>query len=242
MWITLLVMGIAVSLEPIRIGLTVLMLSRPRPMLQLFAFLCGGFTMGVGGGLAIIFALRATPLAQSGFTVHHVQIGIGILALVIAAVLFANIPLPKFMRKSRAEDMVPADAGAQDPDQTPNRALARVSNRARGLMQSSSPWIAGVSGLGIALPSVDYLAAMAVIIASGESAAVQVAALVSFNVVAFGLIELPLISYLIAPARTLAVMTSLNVWIRTRTRRDVAILLVAAGIFMLTLGIIGPLR
>lgn len=241
MWITLLVMGIAVSLEPIRIGLTVLMLSRPRPMLQLFAFLCGGFTMGVGGGLAIIFALRATPLAESGFTVHHVQIGIGILALVIAIGLAANISRPKFLRRSRTETMVPAEGGAADPETLPGKAFAGVSNRARSVMQSSSPWIAGISGLGIALPSVDYLAAMAVIIASGEPPALQVAALVSFNVVAFALIEIPLLSYLIAPDRTLATMTSLNVWIRSRSRRDVAILLAGAGIFMLTLGIIGPL-
>lgn len=31
MWITILVMAVAVSLEPFRIGMTVLMLSRPRP-------------------------------------------------------------------------------------------------------------------------------------------------------------------------------------------------------------------
>ncbi|WP_264992538.1 GAP family protein, partial [Mycobacterium montefiorense] len=35
MWITLLVMAFAMSVEPFRIGMTVLMLNRPRPMLQL---------------------------------------------------------------------------------------------------------------------------------------------------------------------------------------------------------------
>jgi len=47
MWITILVLAAVVSLEPFRIGMTVLMLNRPRPMLQLLAFLCGGFTMGL---------------------------------------------------------------------------------------------------------------------------------------------------------------------------------------------------
>ena len=45
MWITLLVMAVAVSLEPFRIGMTLLLLNRPRPVLQLLAFLAGGFTM-----------------------------------------------------------------------------------------------------------------------------------------------------------------------------------------------------
>jgi len=38
MWFTILVMAVAVSLEPFRIGMTVLMLNRPRPMLQLLVF------------------------------------------------------------------------------------------------------------------------------------------------------------------------------------------------------------
>ncbi|HEX7826488.1 MAG TPA: GAP family protein, partial [Mycobacterium sp.] len=53
MWITILVMALAVSLEPFRIGMTVLMLNRPQPMLQLLAFLCGGFFMGTTVGLIV---------------------------------------------------------------------------------------------------------------------------------------------------------------------------------------------
>jgi len=37
---TVLVMAVAVIFEPVRIGLAVLMLNRPRPVLQLLAFLC----------------------------------------------------------------------------------------------------------------------------------------------------------------------------------------------------------
>ena len=58
MWITLLVMAVAVSLEPFRIGMTLLLLNRPRPALQLLAFLAGGFAMGVTVGLIVLFVLR----------------------------------------------------------------------------------------------------------------------------------------------------------------------------------------
>ena len=43
---TLLMMAVAVSLEPFRIGETVLMIHRPRPLLQVLAVLTGGFAMG----------------------------------------------------------------------------------------------------------------------------------------------------------------------------------------------------
>src|SRR6201985_219306 len=52
---TVLVMALAVSIEPFRIGMTVLMLNRPKPALQLLAFLCGGFAMGTTVGVVVLF-------------------------------------------------------------------------------------------------------------------------------------------------------------------------------------------
>ena len=86
-----------------------------------------------------------------------------------------------------------------------------------------------MAGLGIALPSVDYLAALAVILASGAPAATQVGALLMFNVVAFALVEIPLVAYLVAPERTRAAMEALDAWLRSRRRRDVAALLAGLG-------------
>ena len=85
MWITLAVMAVAVSLEPFRLGLTVLMLNRPRPLRQLLAFLCGGFAMGLAVGLVVLFALRPALLGSPHFTLPTVQIVVGGLALLAAA-------------------------------------------------------------------------------------------------------------------------------------------------------------
>jgi len=95
MWITLLVMAVAVSFEPFRIGMTVLMLNRPRPLLQLLAFLCGGFAMGVSVGLVVLFVVRSA-VSPAQFTLPRVQAVIGVLALLIAAVVAVRpaTPLP----------------------------------------------------------------------------------------------------------------------------------------------------
>src|SRR5271168_4929436 len=87
MWITLLVMAVAISLEPFRVGMTVLMLNRPRPMLQLLVFLCGGYAMGVSVGLVVLFIFRRRLLGSAYFTLPKVQILIGVLALLAAAAL-----------------------------------------------------------------------------------------------------------------------------------------------------------
>ena len=209
MWLTLLVMAVAVSLEPFRIGMSVVMLNRPRPQFQLAAFLAGGFAMGLAVGVTVLFAV-GSRLPQAHFTLPRVQIAVGALALLTALVI-AVTP-----GKSR----------------TPPAWLTRA-------LEGKSLWVAGCAGLCIALPSVDYLAALAVIASSGTDPSLQLTALVSFNIVAFGLVEIPLVAYLIAPARTSTAMTALNDWIRGRRRREVAVLLTVVGVVLLVAGLLG---
>jgi hypothetical protein len=210
MWITLLAMAVAVSLEPFRIGMSVIMLNRPRPHLQLAAFLCGGFLMGLTVGAVVLFVIESRLPKSTHFTLPKVQIVIGVLALLAAAVL----------------------AGTKARDRTPPAWLTR-------LLGGQSLWVAGAAGLGIALPSIDYLAALALIAAAGGTAGTQLSALLVFNVVAFALVEIPLIAYLVAPQKTLATMTSLNNWIRARRRREVATLLAVVGTVLTTVGLFG---
>src|SRR3984885_2601351 len=203
---TVLVMALAVSIEPFRIGMTAL---------QLFAFLCGGFAMGTTVGLVVLFVLRRILLGTSFVTVPRVQILIGLLVLFVAAVVALDLP------------------GRLGPRP------AQLATPARKLLKGDSLSVAGIAGLSIALPSVDYLAALAVILASGAAALTQVAVLVMFNVVAFALVEIPLLAYLLAPEVTARSMTVLHDWIRSRRRRDVVILLSAIGCAFLAVGASG---
>lgn len=210
MWITLLVMAVAVSLEPFRIGMSALMLNRPQPHRQLAAFLCGGFLMGLTVGTVVLFAVEARLLASAHFTLPTVQIVIGSLALVTAAALATTTGRPR----------------------TPPEWLTR-------LLGGQSLWVAAIAGLGIALPSVDYLAALAVIAAGTADPGTRMAALLVFNVVAFALVEIPLLAYLVAPERTVAAMTALNEWVRARRRREVAVLLAVVGGVLVIAGLLG---
>lgn len=219
MWLTVLVMALAVSTEPFRLGMTVVMLNRPRPIVDLVAFLFGGFLMGITVGLVVLFGLRSVLAA--GGSAHSalpkVQIGFGVVLLLAAAVV--------------ALRRTPTEAGpAAEP--------GRLARQARRLMAARTPWVAGAAGLGIALPSVDYLAALTVILASGAPPPHQVAALVIFNVIAFALVEIPLISYLFAPDRTRAAMARLNGWFAANRRQALAITLAVIGSVLLSVGIL----
>ena len=223
MWITLLAMAVAVSLEPFRIGMTILMINRPRPLLQLLAFLAGGFAMGITVGVIVLFVLRPA-LGSAHFTLPRMQIVVGAVLLVNAAVVAAGM-----VGGERGEEA----AGRAD------RICGALATSARQLLSGRSLWMAGVAGLGIALPSVDYLAVLALIVASGAAAATQFGALLMFNVVAFAFVEIPLVSYLVAPDRTRATLSALHDWLRSRRRRNIAALLAAVGCVLLGVGVAG---
>ncbi len=214
MWITVLVMAIAMSLEPFRIGMTTVMLNRPRPVMQLLAFLSGGFAMGTTVGLVVLFLFRPRILGSAHFSLPKVQIAIGVLTLLVAAVVGTKVLSGRFSR-------------------------VHAGTRTRRLLNGRSLWVAGTAGLGIALPSIDYLAVLAVILASGATATTQVGALLMFNVVAFALVEIPLVGYLAAPERTRALMAALQGWLQSRSSRAVAALLAGLGCTLLVVGFTG---
>jgi hypothetical protein len=223
MWFPLLVMALAVSLEPFRVGMTLVMVNRPRPALQLLAFLAGGFAMGTAVGVAVLFVLRPA-LGSPHFTLPRVQLAVGALILV-NAVLIATGVLGR-----------PGTGGTAG---LPARVLSPLVSRARDLLGGRSLWTATVAGLGIALPSIDYLAALALIVASGAAVMTQLGALVAFNVVAFALVEIPLLCYLVAPGPTRDAVGAVHAWLRVRGRLGVAALLGVVGAVLLTAGAVG---
>jgi hypothetical protein len=60
-----------------------------------------------------------------------------------------------------------------------------------------------------------------------------------FNAVAFALVEIPLLAYLLAPQATRTTMAALHDWIRSRRRVEVATLLTAVGCVLLAVGVAG---
>ncbi|EPZ18107.1 GAP family protein [Mycobacteroides abscessus] len=219
MWITLLVMAAAVSLEPFRIGMTVLILNRPRPLPQLAVFLLGGFAMGITVGLIVLFIL--TPaLGSTHFNLPRVQIAVGVSAIVIAALV--TVGTATGLLRPR-------------PDRTPGPLEIGI----RRLLEGHSLWTAGAVGLGTALPSVDYLAALALIVASGAAAATQIGALLIFNVVSFALVEAPLVAYMLVPNRTSAALSAVQEWLQTHRHRKLAAILAVVGGVLLLAGVTG---
>jgi hypothetical protein len=218
-----------------------LLLTRPRPARHLVVFLCTGLSISLSVGFAVLFVFHHSFLGKANFNPALIQIGIGVVALLLGAFLASNVPLRQFSRREKVE--VPAGntaesaVGVQDPP--PPSRFGRLSARVRGFVKGESSWFSGSAGAALAMPSVDYMALLALIIASKAAPIEQAAALVTFLLLASWAAVIPLLSFLVAPAKTRIWVQRFNEWIRTRTRKHAGAFVVVVGLILIGVGLHG---
>lgn len=257
MWGSVVGLGILAALNPVRLGLALLMISRPRPGPNLLAYWVGGLTVCVPELLAPLLLLNftsvfgsaghgsAAPTASS--TLPHIQIGLGVLGLVIAALMAVRfsgrrrvaarassasaeppspespIAVPRFL--TRAGE-VSADDGS---------ALRRLLHRAHRAWEKGSLWIAWLIGLA-SVPVDGVLFILAIIVASRAAIATQVSASVAFVLLMYSVVEMILVGYVAAPARTQALLRQLHDWVRAYHRQILVIVFTVVGVSQLAQG------
>ncbi len=96
----LVVLALLTTINPVRLGIILLVLSRPRPMQNLFAYWIGALTTGITTLLVPLIALHITPLSASfaesfahpsaNPAAQRTAIGIGVILLVVAALTAAR--------------------------------------------------------------------------------------------------------------------------------------------------------
>ena len=249
MWGTVLVIALMTVIEPVRLGMAMFLISGRRPMHNLLAFCVGGMTTGIGVAVVVLVMLRDfTSMVSQNMTsmaasivpssgVRHVQIVFGVLALLIAALIAVGFSV------SQGAPMPMGEPSALLRLRT-RATFSRLRCRAQGTLKSGSPWVGFVVGLSSAAPPpVEYLAALTIIRASGATVGTQLSAAVAFTVVTLAILEISLVSYLVKPAKTEAVMVQLGDWVRklrdwqrAHRRRILAVVIAVAGVALVATG------
>jgi Sap-like sulfolipid-1-addressing protein len=234
MWSAVFLLSVVVAMDPVRIGITALLLSRPRPVLNLLVFWLGGMAAGITVAVVVLLflrdlalpALRAAISTVSSPAAAHIQLVIGALAVLIAARFWARERVPAAV----------TGAGATGPLLQPNTVIASSRRSIRERLEGGSLVVVFAAGLALATPPIEYLAALITILASTATVGAQVGAALMFTVVAFTVVEVPLIGYLTTPTQTLAVMQRLNEWIRARRQVIPSVLIGIVGALLLVTG------
>ena len=260
MWGSVLGLGILAALNPVRLGLALLMISRPRPGPSLFAYWLGGLTVCVPELLVPLLLLNFTPMFRhmthgsaspsTSSTLGKVQIGLGVIGLSIAALMTV-----RFLTLQRTAQPAPDEGSAalssasgaplamprlltrvQDVSSDDGSGFRRLLGRIHNAWETGSPWVAWVIGL-ISVPVDGVLFIVAIIVASGASITAQFSASVTFIVLMYAVVELILVGYVATPAKTQSLLRVLHDWVRTYHRQILVTLFTVVGVSQLAQGL-----
>ncbi|MGE2729242.1 GAP family protein [Mycolicibacterium vaccae] len=240
MWSAVVLLALVSTVDPVRVGITAMLISRPRPMANLLVYWLGLMTVGIGIALVALLVLpeyilpvsQALSSAASHPVVPPIQIAFGILALPAAVVLGARAWTPQ---------PTPVPVGAPDPPGAllppgPGKASRLSWPALLGGKWGNSLGIAFAAGLFSATPPLEYCLVLLAIVASGAAIGTQISAVAVFAVIAFAIAEIPLLSYLVAPARTRHVVMKMHTWVSVFRMRIIAIALGVFALMMLAHG------
>jgi hypothetical protein len=209
----------------------IIILTRPQPLRLLAAFLIGGMATSIVVGFVVLKVIDGTGIAtgSTGKSVGPgIDIAVGVASLALAWVAATGRALPFAERRAarkRKREEKKAQEDAKDP--WTKRILAR-----------DSLWLAFALGIVLDLPSVWYLAALKDIAEANHGVGVEFAAILTFNLIMFALIEIPLVYYLLAPERAAAIVERGSAWAHRNARQIGAWVAGVIGAYLVISGIL----
>jgi hypothetical protein len=237
MWAAVVIFALTAAQDPVRIGIVGLLVARPRPICNLFAYWLGLMTTGFGAALAALFLLsdfmppivRFLAAVAANPIIPPTKIAVGVLALAVAATLAA----PTSVRQAA---LAPIRMG-DPPGLAPQPKTPTVFSRLRGPLERGSPKIAFLAGLCTSTQIGEFGGAMIVILASEAAAGTKVSAALMFTLLAFAVAEIPLVSYLVLPGKTQATVMQLRDWVGAHRRPIFVFILSVVGLWMVINGL-----
>jgi Sap, sulfolipid-1-addressing protein len=256
MWSSVAVLALPIALDPVRLGVNLLLISRPRPAQNLFVYWVGCTSASFVLLLVPLLVLHFTPMFSSfvhdlanpatgaSATVRHVEIVLGVLVLVVAGLMAlrfvtrqrvqvrdrdaktstlvedsdASTPISRLLKRGRD---APAEGGS---------AIQRLLGRAHNAWESGALWVAFVIGFWAGPNPSLVMFSLATILASGAAIGTQIGAAVVFIVVSLAVVEIVLISNLLAPTKTEAALRRLHDWVGGYRRQIVVVILTLVGL------------
>jgi hypothetical protein len=232
MWVNVFLLALAMNFEPTRIGLLPLFLAGDKPLNKMLAFLVGSMTASLSFGITILTTLEAKPFGDHINLGGWAQIALGASALAVSTVITSRWLITRF-RNERPPNFLET---TQKIDDLP-RAIEPIKLMFITFRTMPSPWIAGLLGVGVGLPSADFVAVLAIIGSSELPASYQSVALVMFVVTGSLVILTPLLGLHFAPIKTRKMVTSFGNWFRSRHPFEYVGLLAIMGCVLIFLGL-----
>jgi len=211
------ILAFASAFSPVLLAIVLVALAAPEPPKLLLWYLAGGGLVSLAAGIVIVAALQSLGQTHHRGSPHFgpgVDIAVGVAGLVIAGVLVLR-------RRARARD--------------PERRSGRTGPIQRFLAKSS-PRAMFILGLILGFPGVYYLAALKDIAQGDPNWSGRIAFMAAFTVIAFLLIWLPLVGFIVAPDATRRAVAAANAWLAAHLIEIGIVVAAAAGVYEIVRG------
>ncbi|WP_003891709.1 GAP family protein [Mycolicibacterium smegmatis] len=267
MWSSVLGLALMGTLNPVRLGVLLLLISRERPAQNLIVFWAGCVTISLLTIVCPILLLHFTPVLApivDGFDpetenarLGYVQIGIGIFALTVAASIAVRLRISRRKQMAATRDGLVTVPGVGDdmaggPDGISDRdamaqartgqvksVIRRVLQRGRKAWDGGSLWIGYVVGLGMGPAPEIVLLVLAIIVTSGAAVGAQLTVALAYIAGVLAVVELVLLSYLVAPARTEPILRRVRNWSLVHREHVLAVIFTVVGVSAVLKGMSG---
>jgi len=218
-------LSLTASFNPTLVAATTVMLLLDKPAKLMVGYLLGAYLTSITLGLVIVFSASnsSTTNTTQNTLSPAVDIALGAIALVAAWVVWSG-------RHERYRERRQA-AKAAKPDKGPprwQRELSKGSARTTFLV-----------GMLLTLPGASYLAGLDEINKLNYSTTVTVLLVIGFNLVMLWLLEVPLVSFLIAPDWTPRAIQRAKLWVSRHSHTFAVRGLTLFGVLMIIKGVIG---
>ncbi len=236
MWATVVLMALVAGRGPARIAAVIVISSKSRPVRLLAAYWAGGFGVSLVVGAMVLFVLEGMGVGLRRGLPPYIEIVVGVFALVVAVVVGGGAVgrVRSRIRRRAAAETVAGEA-SRGIERLP--AFQKLPQPVQNAVLGESVWVACIAGVAVGIPSVYYLAAIAAILAADVRLGSSIAALVVFNVIAFILTEISIVSFVRAPVATRKWVDRLYTWATNRHRMVMGLLPGMVGIYLLVTGI-----
>jgi hypothetical protein len=196
----------------------------PEPKRLLLGYLAGAMLTSLTIGFLVVFVIHDAGSATTtqNSVSPSIDVALGLIFLLVAYVLGAGHD--QRLKEARR-------AKKPETEKTPSKV--------EQLLGRGSARVTFALGVVLTLPGVSYLAALHDLQELSYGAVGEVLVIIGFNLMLLILLEVPLVGYYVAPARTVDDVQRFRAWLTRRGRRMAVIAFAAIGVFLLVRAVIG---
>ena len=215
-------LSLLAAFNPTLVAATTVMLLLPNPRRLMLGYLLGAMMTSVTLGIVIVYALKDSgAVSTTKRTVSPgVDIALGAILVAVAFVIASDRTADRRERRREAKE-------AKGPPRW-QRTLSR-----------GTPQTTFVIGALLTLPGASYLAGLHRIDTLKYSVPATVLLVIAFNVVMMALLEVPLVSFTVAPKWTPVALEKIKAWVARHGRKIAIRGLLIVGALLIIKGIVG---